>query len=119
VRKENSMALPKICKQPMYLDSGEQMSITVFPKKQGQPPVDVIQLNLTQIEGHHLALFMTPCEALEMAAGLCYAAQFYLHNQEQYREEILKPREKLIKQRELAMKKKSKALKPKNKGKKA
>jgi hypothetical protein len=86
------MPLPEIITEPMELELGEQLTITLFPEKQGQPEIDVIKVSLTQIEGKKTDLYFTPCEALELAAGLTITAQHYLYNQEQYRKEILMPR---------------------------
>lgn len=95
------MELPELIKDRMDMDVNEQLSITLFPDDEGQPKCDVIKLNLTQIEGKTVSLYMTPCEAMEIASALNSAVQFYLYNQEQYREEILKPRMQLSEEREL------------------
>ena len=93
------MSLPEIIKDRMDLDLSDQLSITLFPEEEGQPSVDVIKVNLTQLEGNKVSLYLTPCEAMELSSGLITTVQFYLHNQEQYRKDILEPREKIAEQR--------------------
>ena len=94
-----SKELPPICRETMTMEISEQIQVTLFPEKQGQPSVDVIQLDLTQIEGNKISVFLTPCEALEVAAALSTAVQFYLYNQGQYRKEVLEPRKIIADQR--------------------
>lgn len=86
------MELPEIIKDRMDLEVNDQISVTLFPDDEGQPKCDVLKLNFTEIEGKKTSLYMTPCEAMEIASALNTAVQFYLYNQEQYREEILKKR---------------------------
>ena len=93
------MALPEIIKDRMDLEISPQLSITLFPENEGQPGIDVIKVNFVEIEGKKTAIFLTPCEAMELASGLNTSVQFYLYNQEQYRKEILEPREKIAQQR--------------------
>lgn len=99
--------LPPILKEEMTMELSEQLSITLFPKKErsDQPDVDVIRLNLIQIEGDTKHVYMTPCEALEISAGLSSAVQFFLYNQEQYRKDILQPRLKIAAKRAAKTKK--------------
>lgn len=94
------MELPEIIKDRMDMEISDQMSVTLFPDDEGQPKCDVLKLNLTQIEGNKVSIFLTPCEAMEIASALNTAVQFYLYNQEQYREEILKLRMELAEKRE-------------------
>ena len=92
--------LPSIMRDTMSMKISDQMEIILFPEKQEQPQIDVIQLKLTQIEGGKpTSVFMTPCEAMEIITGLSSAMQFYLYNQEQYRKEVLEPRLKIAKKR--------------------
>lgn len=92
--------LPAICRETMYVDISEQVRITLFPEKNGQPAVDVIRLDLKQVEGTTTTLYMTPCEAMEIVSGLSSAVQFYFYNQEQYRKEVLEPRLEISKERQ-------------------
>ena len=94
------MELPEIIKDRMDLEINDQLSLTLFPEDEGQPSVDVIKVNFTEIEGKKTSLYMTPCEALELASALNSTVQFYLYNQDQYRNEILEPRLKLAAERE-------------------
>jgi len=94
------MGLPEIIKDRMDLEVNDQLSVTLFPDDVGQPKCDVIKLNFTEIEGRQNSIYMTPCEAMEIASALNSAVQFYLYNQEQYREEILGPRMVISKERE-------------------
>lgn len=94
------MELPEIIKDRMDMEINDQMSVTLFPDDEGQPKCDVLKLNLTQIEGNKVSIFLTPCEAMEIASALNMAVQFYLYNQEQYREEVLKLRMELSEKRE-------------------
>lgn len=94
------MGLPEIIKDRMDLEINDQLSVTLFPEDEGQPKCDVIRLNFREIEGKKTSIYMTPCEATEIASALNSAVQFYLYNQEQYREEILGPRLKLSEERE-------------------
>lgn len=94
------MELPEIIKDRMDMEINDQMSVTLFPDDEGQPKCDVFKLNLTQIEGNKVSIFLTPCEAMEIASALNMAVQFYLYNQEQYREEVLKLRMELSEKRE-------------------
>lgn len=87
--------LPPIIKDEMIMDVNSQISVSLFPRPEGQPEIDVIKLSLKQIEGIVSVLFFTPCEAIEISQALMNAVQFYLYNQEQYREEILEKRFKL------------------------
>jgi hypothetical protein len=98
------MLLPKIIKDRVDLEISPQMILSLFPDE-GQPKIDVIKISLTQIEGEKLEVFMTPCEALELASGINQIVQFYLYNQEQYRKEILEPRLKLAEKRSKKKKK--------------
>jgi hypothetical protein len=88
----------------MDLDVNSQISITLFPEDVGQPKCDVLKLNFTEIGGKKTSIYMTPCEAMEIAGALNSAVQFYLYNQEQYREEILGPRIKMSEERESSSK---------------
>jgi hypothetical protein len=97
--QEKKMTLPKIIKDTMSMDINEQIRVTLFPEDNGQPRVDVIQLDLKELEGKIHSIFVTPCEAMEIASALNTAVQFYLYNQEQYRKEVLEPREKIAKKR--------------------
>ena len=90
--------LPEIIKESMVMELGDQLSLTLFPKD-GQPDIDVIKLEAIQIEGDKAHIYMTPCEAAEIASGLMSAVQFYLYNQNEYREKFLKPRLKLAEER--------------------
>lgn len=96
------MKLPDIIKDRMDLEVNDQISITIFPEDNGQPKCDVLMLNLTEIEGKKTSLYLTPCEAMEIASALNSAVQFYLYNQEQYRKEILEPRLESAEERESA-----------------
>jgi hypothetical protein len=89
------MKLPEIIKYRMDMEINDQLSVTLFPDDEGQPKCDVLKLNLTEIDEKKISIYMTPCEAMEIASALNSAVQFYLHNQEQYREEILCNRMKL------------------------
>lgn len=91
--------LPPIMRDTMSMKINDQMEFVLFPEQNGQPSVDVIQMNLTQVEGKKTSIFMTPCEATEVIAGLSSAVQFYLYNQEQYRKEVLEPRLKIAEKR--------------------
>jgi hypothetical protein len=91
--------LPPITRDTMSMKISDQMEFVLFPEKNGQPQIDVIQMKLTQIEGEETSVFMTPCEAMEVIAGLSSAVQFYLYNQEQYRKEVLEPRLDLAEKR--------------------
>ena len=93
------MALPEIIKDRMDLEISPQLSITLFPENRGQPGIDVIKVNFADVKGKRVSIFLTPCEAMELASGLNTSVQFYLYNQEQYRKEILEPREKIAEQR--------------------
>lgn len=86
------MELPEIIKDRMDMDINDQLSVTLFPDDEGQPRCDVLKLKFKEIEGKETSIFLTPCEAMEVVSGLSTAVQFYLYNQEQYREEVLKPR---------------------------
>lgn len=99
------MKLPEIIKDRMDLEINDQISITLFPDDEGQPKCDVIKLNLTEIGGKKMEAFMTPCEAMEIATALNSAVQFFLYNQEQYRDEILGPLMKIAEERELSINK--------------
>jgi RNA polymerase-binding transcription factor DksA len=92
------MELPEIIKDRMDMEINEQLSITLFPEE-GQPACDVVKLNFTEVEGRKISIYMTPCEAMEIASALNTAVQFFLYNQEQYREEILKVRLKAVEAR--------------------
>lgn len=94
------MALPKIIKDRVDLEVSPQLRVSLFPEDQGQPKIDIVQVQLTQLEGTKTDLFLTPCEALELSAALSQIVQFYLYNQEQYRKEILIPRQKQVPLRE-------------------
>lgn len=94
-----SETLPPIIKDEMIMDINPQISISLFPPPEGQPEIDIIKMSLKQIEGITSVLFFTPCEAIEVSQALMSAVQFYLYNQEQYREEILEKRLKLSKLR--------------------
>jgi hypothetical protein len=94
------MELPEIIKDRMDLKISDQLSIILFPDDEGQPSVDVIKVKLTEVDRKEYNIYITPCEAMELASGLNMAVQMYLYNQEQYREEILEPRMKLVKKRE-------------------
>lgn len=96
------MSLPEIIKDRMDLEFSDQMSISLFPEDQGQPECDIIRLNFKEVEGKVTSMYMTPCEAMELASALTSTVQFYLYNQEQYRKEILEPRERIAKEREKA-----------------
>jgi hypothetical protein len=93
------MPLPKIIKDRVDLEVSPQLCVSLFPEDMGQPKIDIVHVKMTQLEGNISDLFLTPCEALELASALNQIVQFYLFNQEQYREEILKPREKIASQR--------------------
>ena len=95
--------LPKIIKDRVDLEVSPQLCVSLFPEDQGQPKIDIVQVKLKQLEGNTTDLFLTPCEALELSAALNQVVQFYLFNQEQYREEILKPRERLVAKRSKAI----------------
>ena len=95
------MELPEIIKDRMDLEINDQLSITLFPDDANQPKCDVIKLNFTEIEEKKTSIYMTSCEAMEIASALSSAVQFYLYNQEQYREEVLDPRMKMSNDREL------------------
>lgn len=99
-KEESSKGLPPICRETMSMELSDQIKVTLFPEKNGQPAVDVIQLDLTQIEGKTTSLFMTPCEAMTIISALSSAVQFYLYNQEQYRKEVLEPRLEISKERQ-------------------
>lgn len=90
--KRIKKTLPKICRGTMSMDVSDQIRFILFPERQGQPAVDVIQLDLKEIEGKVTSLFLTPCEAMEVSSALNNAVQFYLYNQQQYRKEVLVPR---------------------------
>lgn len=92
------MELPEIIKDRMDLEINEQLSITLFPED-SQPKCDVIKINFTEIEGKTTSIYLTPCEAMEIASALNTSVQLYLYNQEQYREEILKLRMQLSEKR--------------------
>jgi len=94
------MDLPEIIKDRMDMEINDQLSITLFPEDEGQPKCDIIKVNFTEIEGKKTSLYLTPCEAMEIASALNTAVQFYLYNQEQYRKDILEPRLALAKERE-------------------
>jgi hypothetical protein len=98
------MGLPEIIKDRMDMEVSSQLSVTLFPDDEGQPKCDVMKLNFTEIEGRKNSIYMTPCEAMEIASALTAAVQFYLYNQEQYREEILGPRMKMSEERESSSK---------------
>lgn len=92
--------LPPIIKDTMVMELNDQVKITLFPEMEpGQPIVDIIKVDLTEIEGKTRSLCLTPDEAAELAGGLAAAVQMYLFNQEQYRKEILEPRLKIAKER--------------------
>ena len=93
------MTLPKIIKDRVDLEISPQLCVSLFPEDMGQPKIDIVHVKLTQLEGTVSDLFLTPCEALELSSALNQIVQFYLFNQEQYREEILKPREKIASRR--------------------
>jgi hypothetical protein len=93
------MKLPDIIKDRMDMEINDQLSVTLFPEDEGQPRCDVLKLNFTEIEGKKTSLFLTPCEAMEIASALNTAVQFYLYNQEQYRKDILEPRMTLANER--------------------
>jgi hypothetical protein len=95
------MQLPEIIKDRMDMEINEQLSVTLFPEDEGQPKCDVLKLNFTEIEGKKTSIYMTPCEAMEIASALNTAVQFYLYNQEQYRKDILEPRMVLANDREV------------------
>jgi len=90
------MSLPEVIKGKMVMEVSPQIQIILFPDYEGQPKIDVVQVDFTQLEGKKTSLFMTPCEALELLSALATAVQFYLYNQEQYRKEILEPREAIV-----------------------
>jgi hypothetical protein len=94
------MDLPEIIKDRMDMEINDQLSITLFPEDEDQPKCDIIKVNFTEIEGKKTSLYLTPCEAMEIASALNTAVQFYLYNQEQYRKEILEPRLALAKEQE-------------------
>jgi hypothetical protein len=91
--------LPEIIKDRMDLELSEQLTITLFPDAEGQPEIDVIKVNFTEVEGKRTSIYLTPDEAMELASALNQVVQFYLFNQEQYRKEILEPREQIAAQR--------------------
>jgi hypothetical protein len=93
------MNLPEIIKDRMDMEINDQLSITLFPEDEGQPKCDIISVNFTEIEGKKTSLYLTPCEAMEIASALNTAVQFYLYNQEQYRKDILEPRITLANER--------------------
>lgn len=95
------MELPEIIEDRMDMEINEQLSVTLFPEDEGQPKCDVLKLNFTEIEGKKTSIYMTPCEAMEIASALNTAVQFYLYNQEQYRKDILEPRMVLANDREV------------------
>lgn len=95
------MQLPEVIKDRMDMEINEQLSVTLFPEDEGQPKCDVLKLNFTEIEGKKTSIYMTPCEAMEIASALNTAVQFYLYNQEQYRKDILEPRMVLANDREV------------------
>ena len=84
--------LPPLLNDPITAEVRDQIRITVFPEDEGQPAVDKVRLDLTQIEGKTTTLYMTPCEALEIGQALIGAVQMYLYNQKEYRDTILEPR---------------------------
>jgi len=43
------MALPRIIKDEMTMDCSEQLSITLFPKPEGQPVIDIIKVGMKEI----------------------------------------------------------------------
>ena len=86
------MELPEIIKDRMDMNINDQLSVILFPDDEGKPRCYVLKLKFKEIEGKETSILLTPCEAMEIVSGLSTAVQFYLYNQEQYREEVLKPR---------------------------
>jgi hypothetical protein len=98
-KRKKKTKLPPIIRKPLVMEINEQMSVTLFPEKNGQPKIDLICLSLKQCERNVVSVYLTPCEAMEIVAGLSSAVQFYLYNQEQYRKEVLEPRLEIAKKR--------------------
>jgi len=92
--------LPPLLNEPIMAEVNDQIRITVFPEDMGQPLMDKVRLDLTQIEGKTTSMYMTPCEALEIGQALIGAVQMYLYNQKEYRSTILEPRLKESAKRE-------------------
>lgn len=69
------MKLPDIINDRMDMEISNQISITLFPEDEGQPKCDVLKLNFTEVEGKKTSLYMTPCEAMEIASALNTAVQ--------------------------------------------
>lgn len=68
--------LPPLINEPIIAEVNDQVRVTVFPEDEGQPLVDKVRLDLTQIEGKMTALYMTPCEALEIGQALIGACRY-------------------------------------------
>jgi len=90
------MGLPKIIKDCVDLEINPQLCISLFPEDVGQPKIDIVRINFTQLEGKKTSIYLTPDEALELSSALSQISQFYLYNQAQYRKDILRPKEKMI-----------------------
>jgi len=87
--------LPELIKDRMDLEINSQLSVSLFHGEEDKPACDVIKLNFTMLDGKATSIYMTPCEAMEVASALNTSVQFYLYNQEQYRKDILEVRSKL------------------------
>lgn len=92
---------PKRIKDTIEMEVIPGLKITLFPKMEpGQPEIDIVRVDFTQIEGDTRSICMTPTEAIDLSGGLMSAVQMYLFNQKQYRKEILTPQLRIVKKRQ-------------------
>jgi hypothetical protein len=71
------------------MNVNDQLSITFLPDEGKSSSYNTLRLNFSQIGGEEFSISMTPCEALDIISALGIAVQFYLHNQTQYKNDVV------------------------------
>jgi hypothetical protein len=68
----------------------DQLSITFLPDEGNSSSYNTLRLNFAQMGGEDFSISLTPCEALDIISALGVSVQFYLHNQTQYKNDVVK-----------------------------
>lgn len=78
-------------KDGVDMNVSEQLSITFLPNEDTtSSSYNTLRLNFTQMGEENFSISMTPCEALDIISALGIAVQFYLHNQTQYKNDVVR-----------------------------
>lgn len=73
------------------MNVSDQLSITFLPDEDiSSSSYNTLRLNFSQMGDRDFSISMTPCEALDIISALGIAVQFYLHNQTQYKNDVVR-----------------------------